>query len=351
MATGNEVLPGAPVTAERTVAADHLRMAGQATGNTGHLAGRTAGQAAGPAEQPWRKPRKGAGGRWVVWLLRAVLWTVLLLIGYRGVAAIVTGDGGFGGAASGSAGQQDGFPVTLAQAYALQFGRVYLNFSPDTAARRARELAAFLPPGTDPGLGWSGTGTQVLESEQVAGVQVRGPHSAVVTLLAAVRGQLFELGVPIFAANGGLVVSGLPALLPPPAAVVPPASAAGPTDQSLARTLTRVLPAFFRAFASGDATRLRRLTVPGVRPGGLGGSVTFGAIASVDVPAAGGSARHITVAVDWLIGTGSPNGPPYTAADSSAQLEMTYAMTVVRRGGRWYVQSIGASDTLAGPTS
>src|SRR5215475_5493775 len=34
--------------------------------------------------QPWR----GAGGRWLVWTGRAVIWAVLLLVGYRGVLAI-----------------------------------------------------------------------------------------------------------------------------------------------------------------------------------------------------------------------------------------------------------------------
>src|SRR5215472_5517520 len=32
---------------------------------------------------------RGAGGRWLVWVLRVVFWVVLLLIGYRGVMAIV----------------------------------------------------------------------------------------------------------------------------------------------------------------------------------------------------------------------------------------------------------------------
>jgi hypothetical protein len=31
----------------------------------------------------------GAGGRWLVWTLRAVIWAVLLVIGFRGVASIV----------------------------------------------------------------------------------------------------------------------------------------------------------------------------------------------------------------------------------------------------------------------
>ena len=42
--------------------------------------------------RPSRGPGAAPGGRWLVWLFRGVAWAVLLLIGYRGVAAIVTGE-------------------------------------------------------------------------------------------------------------------------------------------------------------------------------------------------------------------------------------------------------------------
>src|SRR5712691_12096457 len=43
------------------------------------------GQRAERGGRHWR----GAGGRWLVWAFRAVAWAVLLVIGYRGVTAIV----------------------------------------------------------------------------------------------------------------------------------------------------------------------------------------------------------------------------------------------------------------------
>ncbi len=160
---------------------------------------------AGPADDKSarRAPRlwPGSGGRWPVWVLRIVLWTVLLLIGYRGIAAIVMGTPGPGGTSAASAPAAGGapsgqFPAALAQAYALEFGQVYLNFSADKAAQRARSLAAFLPRGSDPMFGWNGAATRTLQSEQVAGVRVVDEHRAVVTLLARVNGGLLELGVP-----------------------------------------------------------------------------------------------------------------------------------------------------------
>src|SRR5580704_4131920 len=188
---------------------------------------------------------RGAGGRWLVWVARAIAWAVILLIGYRGVVAIIDGRSSAPAASPPSAAAGTQFPVTLAEAYALQFGDVYLNFSPDSADQRSRELARFLPAGTDPQLGWNGAGTQRALGEQVAGVSVTGSHSAVVTLLARLSGgRLIELGVPIYAARGGMVVSGDPALLPGPAKVAPPA-ASQTQDQPTEAALTSQLPAFF----------------------------------------------------------------------------------------------------------
>jgi hypothetical protein len=127
------------------------------------------------------------------------------------------------------------FPVTLAGAYAAEFGRVYLNFNPQNQNQGQREqrLAAFVSASVaaaDPDLGWNGVGQMSLQSEQVAGITVQDPAHAVVTLLASVNGQMMELGVPVAASGNGVVVSGEPAWLPAPAQIPLPASAAGASD-------------------------------------------------------------------------------------------------------------------------
>ena len=128
----------------------------------------------------------GAGGRWLVWLFRGIAWAVLLLIGYRGVVAIVSNESQLGPRRPRVRRRPPttSFPVTLADAYAVQFGQVYLNYSPGNSAQRASQLAAFLPSGSDPQLGWNGRGTSQLQSEEVAGTDVQDAHHAVVTLLA-----------------------------------------------------------------------------------------------------------------------------------------------------------------------
>jgi hypothetical protein len=297
----------------------------------------------GPPERAtthWR----GAGGRWLVWVGRAVAWAVILLIGYRGIVAIINGRAPETPASPPAAAGGTSFPVTMAEAYAMQFGDVYLNFSPAGAAQRSRNLARFLPAGADPELGWNGAGTQRLLDEQVAGVSVTGSHSGVVTLLARLSsGRLIELGVPVYAANGGMIVSGNPALLAGPAKATPPGPSQS-TDQATEAVLQRQLPAFFEAFASGDQTTLARFTWPGVQITGLDGAVTFGAIDSVYAPP-GGSRRQISVTVTWQLPPAANGHAVGSVGSGPASVQMTYQMTVVRQQGSWDVASIGAPTT------
>ena len=302
-----------------------------------------------PDSRPLRAERdtphwRGAGGRWLVWVGRVVVWAVLLLIGYRGVLAIVSGPNSPSRPASPrvAAGVSASFPVALAEAYALEFGNVYLNFSPATAASRSKALAAFLPAGADPQLGWNGAGTQQLLDEQVAGITVHTANTAVVTLLARLdSGSLIELGVPVYASGGSMAVSGDPALLPGPVSAVMPAAARTAPDRATEATLQTQLAGFFAAYASGDQTTLARFLTPGTHLTGLGGEVSFGGIDAVRAPA-GGSTRAIAVTVTWQFPRPAGRRAGVTGT-ASAALQMTYELTVARRAGTWDVQSIGAS--------
>ena len=62
------------------------RMSWPQTTRQGPELWRLARSRAGRSAQ-WR----GAGGRWMVWAFRAVVWAVLLIVGYRGVTGIVAG--------------------------------------------------------------------------------------------------------------------------------------------------------------------------------------------------------------------------------------------------------------------
>ena len=290
---------------------------------------------------------RGAGGRWLLWPLRAVLWTTLLVIAFRGITAIIFSSSG---APAGGAGTRTGgeFPVNLAEAYATEFGRVYLGFSPQSLAEREQALAAFVPASVlaaNPSLGWNGVGQLNLQSVQVAGITVQDPRRAVVTLLALLNGQLMELGVPVAATGSGLVVSGEPAWLPAPPQISPSPAPRG-SDQVAQSQLMNELPAFFQAYGSGDSAGLNRFVVHGISVAGLGGAVTFDQISVLHVPPGGGT-RQITVTVIWQLAE-----QPGSAAGNlgmTSKLEMTYGMSVVDLpSGKWYVKEIGATTEAVG---
>jgi len=303
------------------------------------------GESRGPPRSAsgWR----GAGGRWLVWTFRVVVWIVLLVIGYRGVMAIVLNETPPANSnPAPTAPATPGFPVQQASAYALQFGQVYLNASPAKASQRASDLASFLPSGaSDPQLGWNGGGSLSLQSEEVAGVRVQDAQHATVTLLARVNGKLMELGVPVYAKAGGMVVSGEPAWLAAPATVTPPSPPPVNSDNAAQSALQRQLPAFFAAYAIGDQSTLGRFLASGTTLTGLGGSVVFGSVTGVTAPA-GGDVRHIVATVVWKIP--GQSGKAARTGNAAANLEMTYALTIVKQHGTWYVQSIAPSTQAGG---
>jgi hypothetical protein len=291
---------------------------------------------------------RGAGGRWLLWPLRVVLWTALAVIAFRGITAIVFNSSPTPAGGTGAGHATGEFPVSLAEAYATEFGRVYLGFTPQSLGQREQALAAFVPPAVSaasPSLGWNGVGQLNLHSLQVAGIAVHDRQHAVVTLLALLNGQLMELAVPVAAVGGGLVVTGEPAWLPAPPRISPAPAPRG-TDRVAQSQLMNVLPAFFQAYASGDSAALNRFLVRGASVAGLGGAVTFDQISALHVPP-GGASRQITVTVIWQV----PQ-PPGSATENlgmASKLEMTYGMSVVDlQRSKWYVKEIGASTEAVG---
>lgn len=293
------------------------------------------------AKAPW----SGSGGRWTVWPMRIILWAAILVIGYRGVMAIVLNEkpASNSGTAATAGAPTTQFPVTLAEAFAMQFGRVYLAYNPADAGTRQQQLSAFVAPNVaqaNPQLGMSGEAVMQVTWESVAGIEVKDANNAVVTLLATVNGRLMEFGVPIYYAGGPIAVSGLPSLLPAPPVSQPPQAAQPPQDAVASNQLqTQLLPNFFPAYAKGDPAMLNLFLAPGASLAGLGNQVQFKDIAagSLRVPQAGGATRNITVTVDWQL-TGQNVG-----------FAATYDMTVVeQQGGRWYVKEIRASTQPLG---
>src|SRR5207248_5603586 len=61
---------------------------------------------------------RGSGGRWLLWPLRVVLWTALVVVAFRGITAIIFGSSAAPAGGTSTANATGKFPVSLAEAYA-----------------------------------------------------------------------------------------------------------------------------------------------------------------------------------------------------------------------------------------
>ncbi|PRX07814.1 UNVERIFIED_ORG: conjugative transposon protein TcpC [Actinomadura viridilutea] len=301
--------------------------------------GKRSGGGSGPRGGRWG----GSGGRWWVWVGRAVLWALIIVIVVNGVRApferFTAEDSGASGTQRSEKGTR--FPTSAASAFALQFANVYLNYDQKDAPAREEQLRAFLPEGADGQFGWNGVGKMQVQSVNVAGVDVRDDHNGVVTVLARSQDKWLRLAVPVYAANASsLVVSGRPALLPPPAKAAPPQQGVRDRDSALESELQPVLGTFFQAYASSNQESLARFS-DGAAIGGLAGAVTFFQVREIVAPRGPAGERTVTATVAWqLPGTG-PGG-------AGGELEQTYELAMVKKGANWYVRSIRGATPLSG---
>ena len=280
--------------------------------------------------------------------LPRVAWAVLLLIGYRGVVAILSDESGSAQpapVASAPAGQRvPGHPrgrlrpAVRPGVPELQSGRrrTARGRAGRLPAQRIRPAAGLERPGH---LGQ-------LQSEQVAATDVQDAHHAVVTLLARVNGQLMQLGVPVYASSDGLVVSSAPAWLPAPGPSHPALARHTGSDSATQAVLTNQLPAFFQAYASGNQVTLGRFLAPGTSLTGLNGAVNFHSILLSPSP----RAARPAISLRPSSGAFRPRTPSgqVIKGGAPAQLQMSYALTVVKQNGTWYVRDISAATESPG---
>jgi hypothetical protein len=172
------------------------------------------------------------------------------------------------------------------------------------------------------------------------GTRSFGYYSGTAWLGPVGPGQLMELGVPVVASHGGVMIAGEPAWLPAPQQISPPLGASQSSDPAAQSALMNELPGFSQAYGSGDSAALNTFPAPGVKLTGLGRAVTFDSIAGLHVPP-GGTTRQITVTVIWQV--------PGLGESSVTKLETAYGMSVVDlHSGKWYVTEISASTEAVG---
>ncbi|QKW34142.1 conjugal transfer protein [Actinomadura sp. NAK00032] len=278
----------------------------------------------------------GSGGRWWVWVGRAVLWALILVILVNGVRApferFTASDSGGGAASPSKPPRSAGFPSSAAGAFAIQFANVYLNYDQKTAPAREVRLRTFLPDGADAQFGWNGVGKMQVQSVQVAGVDARDANNATVTLLARTADRWLRLAVPVYAdKSGSLVVSARPALLPPPTKAQLPQGGLEDRDTALENELKPFLGTFFPEYASGNQEALSRFSA-GTTITGLAKSVTFVQVKEVIAPKGAQGERSVTATVVWQ-----------PAGGGGGELEQSYQLTMVKKGTTWLVRDIRGS--------
>jgi hypothetical protein len=284
----------------------------------------------------------GAGGRWLIWVGRVILWAFIVVVLVNGIRAPFER---FTAPPPGSDAREatpaSTFPTAAASAYALQFAEVYLNHDEAKAAEWEQQMKPFLAEGVDPRLGWNGKGTMKLQSAQIGGVEVRDVNNASVTVLAQAEGRYFRLAVPVYSKDGAFVISGRPAMLPPLPRAVPPQAATISRDNALETKLQETLGGFFRAYGSGDTVALKQFS-DNAAIASMNGALNFFTLKEIVVPAGSGPKRQVTTTVVWQV----PSSAGQTG--TGGELEQTYELTMVEKDGKWYVREIRGSTQPAG---
>lgn len=232
-------------------------------------------------------------------------------------------------------------PVEQAQQIAARFARSYMNLNSADKDARSTELEADLARGTDPKLGWDGSGMQLVAQTIPGAVTQTGPHRARVSVdvrvsvTTTVKGRAATtsgwraLEVPVAQVGDRVVVTGQPALVGLPGAVSYNAPEGPEADSGLSTATREVVKDFLTAWAAGDADQA---SAPGAAIEPLGPGMSLDALDSWVAEAGTGDRRTGTAVVRWAL--------------AGAQLQQTYQITLtkVSAGGasRWQVDAVSA---------
>jgi hypothetical protein len=260
-------------------------------------------------------------------LVLAVL-AVLLLLGVRDLVRPFVAGRQAGPASSNPVAA---YPVQAAEAFAVRFAMAYLTFDSAQPRMRQQALASYLEESGDPSLGWDGSGRQTAQQALPSAIEVRDAHRALVTVAVLVDGgRWLYLAVPVVADQGGLAVSGAPALVPAPgrASWQPSSAPADDVDSTLSSQLRPSLASFFRAYASGSQAELGYYAAPGATFAGLGGQVELAGLTDLEVSQGQADRRTAVASVRWL------------DRRSGASLAQSYRLELVQAGGKWLVGQV-----------
>jgi hypothetical protein len=268
---------------------------------------------------------------------RVVLWCALALLLVRGAADVLSTSK----AATPTAQVRPraaGWPDDEARAFAVEFARTYLSYSPRHPGRYERQLLPFASPQMTssivPRFARRGS-RQVVQNTVVARAASVGDGRALITVATSVVGRDVTtryLTVPVARdAHGGLVVFDLPSFSAPPAHSDVQLDDPEPLSGSDAPAMQDVLTRFLRAFLAGRSADLDYFAPPGARIDALAQRYELAGVDSVEQLAAGSDRQR-----DVLVSVRARD------VRSRAVYALRYELRLVRRD-RWYVAAVNAT--------
>jgi hypothetical protein len=265
---------------------------------------------------------------------RTLLWLLVVVLLLRGLAGLVS-PGEPRAVVRAAPHAVVAWPDDEARAFAADFARAYLGYSPKDAEAYTQTLERFVAPELVASIApefQEDEPRQAVGAVTVARTASLDASHALVTVAAAVNGRTRYLAVPVARdSHGGLVVADLPSLVAPPARGVVDAPELEPVAAGERAGIVDVLSRFFGFYLAGDAKALEYLVAAGVRMGALGQRYELDGLMSLALAApARGRVREVWATV--------------RARDAAtrAVYPLRYRLRLVR-GERWQVAAVNSS--------
>jgi hypothetical protein len=201
-----------------------------------------------------------------------LLWLLVLVLLLRGLAGVLS-PREVPAASPVPKAASPVWPDDAARAFAADFARAYLSFTPSDPEASAKAIQAFVSPELASSISpqtAEHAKAQSVSSVSVARITRLDDEQALVTVAAAVNGSTRYLTVPVARdAHGGLVVSELPSFTAPPARATVAAAATEAVPAAERAAIEDVTSRYLRAYVGGDAGVLKYLAPAGTQVAAL----------------------------------------------------------------------------------
>src|SRR3954447_11710032 len=262
---------------------------------------------------------------------RVVLWCFVAVLLLRGAADLFVREPPAASVQAAPAAAA-AWPDDPAKAFAVDFARAYLGYSPRDPEASADAVRALVTPDLADSVVpqyAKGAPAESVGAAAVARSAVVGSGRALITV--AVDGGRY-LTVPVARDGaGGLVVYDLPSFAAPPAHGAAVATSVDPLSGSERDAIVDVVGRYMKAFLAGDAQQLAYYAPPGAQVAALGRPQELVELVSVgQLAPPAGDARDVLATARVRDGAGG------------ATFSLGYRLHLIYRDGRWLVADLNS---------